>query len=147
MFMGKSVLFASKMFAIAGRVLGLLSLSFIKLGIAIMTTPIGWILAGIALIGAGAYLLIKHFKPAGDFFTSLWESIKLSVKTVYEWLLKYIIEPITQLWNKVQGFFDTSKIESSNTSTNILENKGSIGSNNVVPVSKQSQLKTEKGTT
>lgn len=135
LFLGKASMFAAgfmkTFFSLAIWGTRMLSIGFIQLGIAIMTTPIGWILGGIALIAGGAYLIIKHWKPAGDFFTSFWESIKASVKTVYDWLLKYIIEPITAIWDKVKGFFGSSKIDT--TSKEIKEVK-----NNIEPIQPQS---------
>ncbi|WP_375677051.1 phage tail protein [Bartonella sp. AP88XZML] len=48
--------------------------SFISLGIAIMTTPIGWIIGGIAaLVGAG-YLLYKNWDTVVSFISNLWDS-------------------------------------------------------------------------
>ncbi|VEJ44906.1 phage tail protein [Bartonella vinsonii] len=46
--------------------------SFISFGIAIMTTPIGWIIGGIAaLVGAG-YLLYKNWDTVVSFISNLW---------------------------------------------------------------------------
>lgn len=44
-------------------------------GIALMTTPLGWIIAGIAALAAGAYLIIKYWKPIKAFFGRIWRAI------------------------------------------------------------------------
>lgn len=46
------------------------------LGIMLLTTPIGWFLAGIAAIAGAAYLIIKHWEPIRDFFKDLWKWIE-----------------------------------------------------------------------
>ena len=114
--LGKTALFSAGL-------LRILSVGFINLGIAIMSTPLGWILGALALIGGGAYLLIRYFKPAGTFFASLWNTIKVGMKSVYSWLMKYIIEPISGLWDKISGVFGGNKatIESKHSNKTIVE--------------------------
>jgi hypothetical protein len=41
-----------------------------------LTSPITWIVVGVAALAAAAYLLIKNWKTAAPFFTSLWVVIK-----------------------------------------------------------------------
>lgn len=52
--------------------LSVVSLAFINLGIAIMTTPIGWILAGIAALGAAVYVLIQRWDDFAAYWSGLW---------------------------------------------------------------------------
>ncbi|MET3560849.1 hypothetical protein ABID39_001565 [Bartonella japonica] len=47
--------------------------SFVSLGIAIMTTPIGWIIAGIAALVAAGYLLYKNWDTVVSFISKLWD--------------------------------------------------------------------------
>lgn len=46
------------------------------LGIALMSTPVGWIIGAVALIGLAAYMLIKHWKPVKAFFGHLFAWLK-----------------------------------------------------------------------
>ncbi|WP_375637135.1 phage tail tape measure protein [Bartonella sp. AP152HLJHH] len=48
--------------------------AFISLGVAIMTTPIGWIIGGIAALVAAGYLLYKHWDTVISFISKLWDS-------------------------------------------------------------------------
>src|SRR5690606_28216133 len=50
--------------------------AFKALAVAILTTPVGWILAAIAAIAAGAYLIYKHWGPITDFFGEWWSTVK-----------------------------------------------------------------------
>lgn len=55
--------------------LALLTGAFIKLGLVIATTPIGWILGGLALIGAAAYVLVKRWDDFVAFWRDLWKRV------------------------------------------------------------------------
>lgn len=54
----------------------LVTKAVVGLGIALLTTPIGWFLAGIAAIAGAAYLVIKHWEPIKTFFKDLWKLIE-----------------------------------------------------------------------
>jgi len=42
---------------------------------AFIASPIGWIVVGVAALGAGAYMLIKHWTAVKTFFTGFWNWI------------------------------------------------------------------------
>lgn len=46
-----------------------------QLGIALLTTPIGWIVAGIAALVAGGVLLYRNFEPVQRLFDSLFDGV------------------------------------------------------------------------
>ncbi|WP_208435027.1 phage tail protein [Bartonella phoceensis] len=48
--------------------------AFVSLGITIMTTPIGWIIGGIAALVAAGYLLYKNWDTVINFISKLWDS-------------------------------------------------------------------------
>lgn|GEM_PF-5635238 len=56
-------------------VLGL-SRAFIAAGIAMMTTPVGWVIAGVAAIAAAAYLIYRNWGPISAFFRTHWTRIR-----------------------------------------------------------------------
>lgn len=64
---------------IAGKfvlALGGLALAFGNLGLAILTTPVGWFLAAIAAIGAGAYAIYKNWGAISEWFSAQWQGIR-----------------------------------------------------------------------
>ncbi|MGB6228730.1 MAG: phage tail tape measure protein, partial [Litorimonas sp.] len=45
------------------------------LSLALISTPIGWLIAGVALVATAAFLIYKHWGPIRDFFARLWGGI------------------------------------------------------------------------
>lgn len=79
------------------------TVSFISLGIAIMTTPIGWIMAGIAaLIGIG-YLLYKNWDTVMNFLRNLWNSFANLCSTVFNKLFSIFkkFSPLSWIAKKI----------------------------------------------
>lgn len=54
----------------------MLTLAVYQLGIAIMTTPVGWILGALALIAASVYVQYKVWKRYAEIFPAMWKAIK-----------------------------------------------------------------------
>lgn len=71
-------------------VIGLLGKAFIKLGVAMITTPIGWIIAGIAALAVAAYLIYKNWEPIKEFFKNLWSSITDKFNEFKDYLIGFI---------------------------------------------------------
>lgn len=46
------------------------------LGVALMTTPVGWVLGAIAAVAAGAYLIYKNWDGIAAFFSEIWTTPK-----------------------------------------------------------------------
>lgn len=70
----------------------LVTKSFITMGIAFMSSPIGWVVAGIVAIAAGAYLIYQNWDKIGPFFKEVWEKTKQIfadfwnyVKSLFTW--------------------------------------------------------------
>ena len=51
-----------------------LTISFFRLGMAMLTTPIGWFIMGIAAIAGGAYLIYKNWDGISKWFSELWDA-------------------------------------------------------------------------
>lgn len=66
--------------------IGLVTKSFITMGIAFMTTPIGWVVAGIAAIAAGAYLIYRNWDKIGPWFKSIWAKAKQILASFWNWV-------------------------------------------------------------
>lgn len=107
--------------------LALVGRAFIALGAAMMATPVGWIIAGIAAVAAGAYLIYRNWGQIGPWFSQLWSSIGQTLRngwqSVVAWfgslswpslpsfsaVLGNVFEPIvgalTTGWQTVTGWF------------------------------------------
>lgn len=62
-------------------------------GVAIMTTPVGWFLAAIAAIGAAAYIIYKNWDSIVAFFEEKWAGVKAAFSDG-------IINGIWKLWKE-----------------------------------------------
>lgn len=75
--------------------IGLVTKSFITMGIAFMTTPIGWVVAGIAAIAGGAYLVYRNWDKIGPWFKNIWAKTK---------------QIFADFWNWVKGLFSWDNV-------------------------------------
>ncbi|HDX8371264.1 TPA: phage tail tape measure protein [Aeromonas dhakensis] len=106
-----------------------LTMGMVRLGIAMLTTPIGWFIMGIVAIAAGAYLLYKHWDGVTKWFSDLWAQCKAPALAFWE-LLKELFSwtPIGMLimhWNEIWAFFDTLPAGAANKGKAIID--GLIG--------------------
>ncbi|MCY9809036.1 phage tail tape measure protein [Aeromonas caviae] len=88
-----------------------LTMGMVRLGIAMLTNPIGWFIMGIAAIAGGAYLIYKNWDGITKWFSELWEKCKAPLMAWWD-LLKELFSwtPIGMLiahWNDIWAFFDT----------------------------------------
>lgn len=72
--------------------------------------PILAVIAAVALVAAGVYLLIKNWDTVKEFFLNLWESIKDIFAATWEWLkdLFFRYHPIGLViknWDTIKEFF------------------------------------------
>lgn len=79
----------------------------IRAAIAVLSGPIGWVIAGITLLAAAAYLIITNWSQVKAWFTNMWR----------EWggVIRLLIPPINAIvmlagalrgaWGPIQGFF------------------------------------------
>lgn len=68
-FGGKAVLWL-------GGVFGKAALSVLRFGLALLASPITWIVGAVLALGAAAYLVYKNWEPIGNFFSNMWTRIK-----------------------------------------------------------------------
>ncbi|WP_375607133.1 phage tail protein [Bartonella sp. AC142YNZD] len=82
--------------------------AFISLGIAIMTTPIGWIMAGIAALVAAGYLLYKHWDTVISFISKLWDSFYSLCSNVFNNLLTFFknFSPLSWISKKINELIE-----------------------------------------
>lgn len=97
--------------AVAGVIVGPLVSAIYSLGVALLTTPVGWIVGALAAIGFAAVALINDWGGVRTFFVDMWDAIAEK----FGWaahVLKLVMLPITGLatffigaWDEVSGFF------------------------------------------
>jgi hypothetical protein len=96
---------------LAAIIVGPLIKAVVSLGIALLTTPVGWIVAGLAAIGAAAYLLIDNWDAVSGFFADLWDTVS-GAFTGAGTVIKLVLLPITGAasliigaWGGIVDFF------------------------------------------
>ncbi|MGL6051885.1 MAG: phage tail tape measure protein [Aeromonas salmonicida] len=88
-----------------------LTMGMVRLGIAMLTTPLGWIIMGIAAIAAGAFLLYKNWGAVSQWFSELWAQCKAPLLAFWD-LMKELFSwtplgMLTMHWGEIWAFFDT----------------------------------------
>ncbi|AHE50093.1 phage tail tape measure protein, TP901 family [Aeromonas hydrophila 4AK4] len=106
-----------------------LAIGMVRLGIAMLTNPIGWFIMGIVAIAAGAYLLYKNWDGVAAWFSGLWAQCQAPALAFWE-LLKELFSwtPIGMLimhWDEIWAFFDTLPAGAANKGKAIID--GLIG--------------------
>ncbi len=84
---------------VAGVIAGPLVASIAKLGVALLTNPIGLILTGIA---AAAALIMTNWEPIADFFAGLWNRITSVFSKAWDFI-KGIVDKIVGAVDAVVG--------------------------------------------
>lgn len=92
--------------------LALLSRAFMAVGAAMMATPVGWIIAGIAAIAAAAYLIYQNWDRLGPWLSQLWASIGSTLQSAWSSLVSWlgglgrrISNAMSSGWSAVRGWF------------------------------------------
>ncbi|WP_332060844.1 phage tail protein [Bartonella sp. CB74] len=85
-----------------------LSTTFITLGAAIMTTPVGWILGGIALLVGAGYLLYKNWDTVTSYLSKLWDSFVALCSDVFDNLFTFFkdFSPLYWIATKINSLID-----------------------------------------
>lgn len=71
-----------------------------QLGVAMLATPIGWIVAGIAALAGATYLVWKQWEPLGTWFSNLWGGIK----SVFAEGVLFVLEKIQSVMDALPDF-------------------------------------------
>jgi hypothetical protein len=58
--------------------------ALVSLGVALLTTPIGWFMLGVAAIAGAAFLIYKNWEPIKGFFAKLWGDITYAAEQTWE---------------------------------------------------------------
>lgn len=77
MFLGSGLLGLTKsLLGLAARAIPAVIAGIRAVSVAFLTTPIGWIVGGIALVAGAAYLIYKNWDGVSAWFSAMWERIK-----------------------------------------------------------------------
>ena len=101
--LGSAILGLLKIIPGLNTVLCVLKVSFLKLGAAILTTPIGWIALGIAAVVAAFVFLWNKCEGFRNFWTKTWDIIKKSAQFALDFItvsINAIFQPIDTLMEK-----------------------------------------------
>ena len=81
----------------------------VRFGVALMATPVGWIIAAIAAIAVAALLIYKYWEPIKAFLGGVWDGLVEGFATVVDalrplfGLLSQAIAPLVPLWDMLSG--------------------------------------------
>lgn len=64
----------------------------LRMGLAFMATPVGWITAAIAALAVAGYLIVKNWDSIKTFWNSLWAGIVNNVKAAASYIMPMIDE-------------------------------------------------------
>ncbi|HGK7310726.1 TPA: phage tail tape measure protein [Aeromonas hydrophila subsp. hydrophila] len=95
---------------LSGSVLKLAG-AFLRMGIAMLTSPLTWIIALVAALAYGVYLIYQNWDGISKWFSELWEKCKAPLAAFWD-LLKELFSwtplgMLTMHWNDIWVFFDT----------------------------------------
>jgi hypothetical protein len=108
-FGGANVILATLGLLMASFILpGIISLTVAvkALGVALLTTPIGWFITGVALIAGLAFVIYKNWENIGAFFEEKWASVKAAfadgiINGIWKMWKEY--NPVTLMYEAFEG--------------------------------------------
>jgi TP901 family phage tail tape measure protein len=99
--------FAGTLVSLAGKAIPIVIGGLRALSVALLTNPVGLIIAGIAL---AAGLLFTYWEPIKGFFSDLWDGIKSTFTSAWNWLTNIFslinpLDSIASVWTGISDFF------------------------------------------
>ncbi|WP_237673679.1 phage tail tape measure protein [Vreelandella profundi] len=84
-----------------------------SVGVALLATPVGWFLLGVAAIAGAAYLLYKYWEPIKAFFSGLWSQVKTAFSEGIGGVTRLLVNwsPLGLLWAGVSSALGRMGIE------------------------------------
>ena len=87
-----------------GLILGLRTLT-----VAMLTTPMGWIVLGITALIAAGYLLITNWDTVKQYLLQFWDMVQPKFAAAWDFIKQLFnwspMETITSAWDAVKGYF------------------------------------------
>lgn len=87
--------------------LGVAAQAVLSFGIALMATPVGWVVAGIAAIALAAYEIYAHWTPISAFFKQLWADVVGYFEGAWA-KIQPIIDFVEGAASRIGGFFSNA---------------------------------------
>lgn len=100
--------------ALAGplmKAFALAKVCIVALGKALLTTPVGWIIAGIAAVAGAVYLIYKNWSKISAFFQDVWQKVRAVFTGAWEALTGYLTGKITGIVNAFDKGFLQGMLE------------------------------------
>lgn len=91
--------------------IGMAIKSFVRLGVAMMATPIGWIALAVAALVGLAYVIVKNWEPIKAFFSGLWDGIKAAFSASVDWIvskIEWLSDKIAAVRKAIAGVGDAA---------------------------------------
>jgi hypothetical protein len=113
---------------LVGLAMPMITTAIRAMGLALISNPIGLIIAGIAL---AATLLIKNWTPVGEFFKNIFSGIIGWVQTAFAWVtkllapLKTVADTATNLAGKAWNLFSGDESKNPKPTTSVVGNVAS----------------------
>ncbi|QKV52637.1 phage tail tape measure protein [Comamonas antarctica] len=87
-----------------------LTIVFMRLGLAMLTTPLGWFIIAAAAMGTAAYFIYKNWEPITQFFSSMWQTIASTIGSAWQSITATLANAWAQLlagatgiWQRLRG--------------------------------------------
>ena len=98
--------------SLATKIFPLLMQAALRLGAALLTTPIGWLMAGIALLIGAGYLLYKNWDQACEKISGWAQTIQNIWSGVFDWFAEkfgWLIDGVKTVTDKAGEIWDGAK--------------------------------------
>ncbi len=92
------------------------------LGLALLTTPVGWFIMAVTTIAGAAYLVIKNWTKVKAFFSDIWTSIKQAFANGVAAVMNYLAPLINAIKMVREGFGKVGTMMTNNPVTRFVRN-------------------------
>lgn len=86
----------------------MLARTIVSVGVALLTTPVGWFLLAAAAIAGAAYLVIRNWDKVSAFFNQLWEGIKSTFRSAVDAIMDWL-QPLFDAIDALQAGLEKVK--------------------------------------
>ena len=95
------------------------------LGMALLTTPVGWFVLAVSAIAGAAFLIFKNWSKIKEFFSGIWTSIKQAFSNGVKAVMNYLAPLINAIKLVQKGFGKVGEFVTNNPIIRFVRNNGS----------------------